>query len=394
MEPSKKRAGGRRSLGIAAATLLILAVIVACAVMLAKSEHEERIKLRYDGRTYITWTNNRAHVDSPITVPVFGGGFGGGSKDLMSDMATNEIMPDVKSEDDVAASPPVPDAPTDASSGETGPDGAIAVPDHGRKLVYFYEYAIESEQYDNFVHAMESALANMGGYVESSSTDSRDFEPVGKDDIVRSVRKGQYVLRVPADEAGALQELLNGDLSVVIREDVSMEDRTKAYADARAQLESYQIEYDTLQDLLSQAVSVSDLIEIQDRLSWLNYQIEYARKSMELIDEDVAYSRVDLTIYEVEYYTASVSRYVFDVGSDMADAAREFVRGLPVFLFTIVYFVMAGFVAIGLCSVLFHVLFAIRNRKARDQVVRLVDYRKPDPVKKTDSGGEKDPHDI
>lgn len=173
-----------------------------------------------------------------------------------------------------------------------------------------------------------------------------------------------------------------------------MEDRTKAYADARAQLESYQIEYDTLQDLLSQAVSVSDLIEIQDRLSWLNYQIEYTRKSMELIDEDVAYSRADLTIYEVEYYTASVSRYVFDVGSDMADAAREFVRGLPVFLFAIVYFVMAGFVAVGLCGVLFHVLFAVRNRKARDQVVRLVDDRKPDPVRKTDSGGAKDPHDI
>lgn len=392
MEPSKKRAGRRRSLGIATAALLILAVIVTCAVMLAKSEHEERIKLRYDGRTYVTQAKERAHVDSPITTPVFSGGFGGGSKNLMSDMATNEIMPDVKSEDGVAV--PAPDAPTDTSSEGAGPDTAIATPDHGKKLVYLYEYAVESEQYDDLVHAMESALESMGGYVESSSTDSRDFEPVGKDDVVRSVRKGQYVLRVPTDQTDALQELLDSDLSVVIREDVSMEDRTKAYADARAQLESYQIEYDTLQSLLSQAVSVSDLIEIQDRLSWLNYQIEYARKSMELIDEDVAYSRVDLTVYEVEYYTASVSRYVFDIGNDMADAAREFVRSLPVFLFTIVYFVMAGFVAIGLCGVLFHVLFAIRNKKARDQVVRLVDDRKPDPAEKTGSGGTKDPCDV
>lgn len=378
--------GGKKppssKIAIAAAAILAIAVLLLCIVLPATYGSEEQVKLRYDGRTYLEKGNGGTSGQSP-----YNEGSGGG---LFSQLSKGEesTLPELDGSDAVSNDA----GGLESAGGSVGApadvpgDGGILIPRHGKKLVYSYEYEVESERYDDLVAAMERTLSDMGGYVESSSVDRKDFEPIDDGDRVRSVRKGVYVLKVPAEKAAELRDLLGGDLSAIVREDVSMEDRTEAYADAQAQMESYQAEYDTLQRLLLQATSVSDLIEIQDRLSYLNYQIQYAKKDMEIIDTDVALSRVDLVVYEVQYYTATVPRYVFDFGERMAEASRVFLYGLPDFIFTLVYVAMAGLVVMGLCAILFRIQVGIRNRKAKDQVVRIVDDRQPAPTGVTGNG--------
>lgn len=375
----KENPGGRRQVNLKTIAIAVGAVIligvIACAVMMSKSSDEKEVRARYDGQTYAGRTtssyssvyNSGSMFDSLAGSGVskaesVTNGFAGGldysagesyESDGFYDNSTSAVVPD-------------------AAPGYDYDNGIQdAVGQHGKKIVYYYDFTCETTEYDGFLSDLERQVSSVGGYVENRSTDAREFDKIGGGGII-TVRRAVYNLRLPAEEAAKFDQFLLSGQSEITGSNVRMTDRTAAYADADLQAESYKAEYARLEQLIPSATSVSELIEIQDRLSNLNYQIQWAEKQKALIDEDVTMSSVSLTIYEVEYYTATIQRYRFSFGERLAEAFQEFIYSLPMFLFVMVYFTIGGFVAIGLCSVLFRVLFNIRNKKSRDQIVRLV----------------------
>ena len=371
---------------VIAAVAAIAILVAACAVLSARSATEQRIKLRYDGQTYLGQDTGAKHYPSygGSIVDSFGTSGIGGEKAYDS-MDTAGMGYDAPAMAEGSSMPSGIASSAQAPSGDAGaPSGQS--PAHGKKLAYSYDYSIESQEFDRFVEALEDALASSGGFVERSTVDRKEYDSVDET-ARRTVRKATYALRVPADSVDGLRAMLDGELSELVYENVRMSDRTQAYVDAEAQLESYRTEYAALESLLPQAGSVSELIEIQDRLSWLNYQIESARKSMEIIDEDVAYSYVYLDAYEVIYYTATVYKYVFDFGEHLADTFEDFVYRLPDFVVILIYVFVTGLVIVGLAAMLASVVLAMRDRKRQEQVIRVVQSGTPSP----DRDGGRDP---
>lgn len=349
----------RAAMAVAAAALALLVIL--CAVLGSTRGRERSVKVTYDGASYTGMTSQGGHGYN------YNGNKAAGTGGISFDgYAASESFasPDMDMSVSMAA-------PADAPA---GPDirGDAPEPDNGsRKIVYTYDYDAETTDFDGFLSMINDFLSDCGGYAEGSSVASRDFDRFDKSST-DTVRRGTYYFKIPAEKCGEFRELLAAGESKITYENKRMSDKTKAYSDLGLQKQSYLAEYAALERLLDQADQVSDLIDIQDRLSYLNYQIQYFDKQMSLIDEDVAYSDVTVDLYEVVYYTATIQEYKYRFGERMADAFEDFVYAIPQFLFAMAFLAAGGFVVIGLSAVMFRVLFNIRNKKSRDQVIRLV----------------------
>ena len=376
-----KRRLSLKAIAIAVAAAILLGVIL-CVVMMSKSSDVREVRARYDGQTY------EGRVSSSYS-PVYSNGSMFDSLAGNSTSKAESVTSGFSGGMDYSGSDSYDfDASFSESAQAPEHDYDIGIQDavgqHGKKIAYYYDFTCETMYYDAFLSDLETHVTSCGGYVENRSTDAREFDKIGGGGIIM-VRRAIYNLRVPADEAAKFDLFLSSEQSEITSSNVRMTDKTAAYADADLQAESYRAEYARLEQLIPSASSVSELIEIQDRLSSLNYQIQWAEKQKALIDEDVSMSSVSLTVYEVEYYTATVQRYRFSFGERFAEAFEEFIYALPMFLFIMVYFAIGGFVVIGLCSILFRVLFNIRNKKSKDQIVRLI--HSDGPEKSAGDGG-------
>lgn len=357
-----------RLIAAAAAAVLLLAVLA--LFLSGKTSSEKQVKARYDGQTYPTAGTAGHYGDYDYN-------YGNGISDMLG-------YPGTKNEGATAMAPDI--AYSDAAMAEGAmdydyaePSGAseASVPAHGKKLAYTYDYTVESTDFDGFLSDLQDTLDRMGGYMEYSRVDRREHDRLDGSGIL-SLRRGDYTIRVPSDRVNEVIALFSSGSAQTTYENVRMTDKTAAYADAKTQLESYKREYQRLEALLDEAESVSDTIAIQDRLSSLNYSIEWAKKQMSLIDEDVDYATLDLELYEVVYYTASIEAYKYEFGEALSRAFRNFVYTVPDFLFNMVYASIAILAATGIASGVISMAVRRFRKKRGEQVIRIVDGRDAD----------------
>lgn len=353
--------------GAGIGVLLLLSTI--CAMTMQKSVLEREVKVRYDGQTYIGQNASGYYDGYNSYYDSYGWGITNSVKgDSVNTIAGSASMDSMAPEMAPSYSESANDGYADYDIEDIYDSEGIAA---GKKLVYTYDYNVETTQFDSFIRELTSGMEQIGAYPERMSTDRREYDTL--DGLSsNSVRRATYTLRVPADRMQEFKALLGSDDCEITYENARMSDRTQAYADAELQVQSYKAEYARLEALIEQAESVTELIAIQDRLQSLNYSIQWQEKQKDWIDEDVAMSEVSLTVYEVLYYTSSVEKYRYRIGERIADAFADFVLHMPEFLFGLVYLFLGGLVVILLGRILAAVVLNLRNKKARDQVVRLV----------------------
>ncbi|MCM1234116.1 MAG: DUF4349 domain-containing protein [Ruminococcus flavefaciens] len=249
--------------------------------------------------------------------------------------------------------------------------GITYVPEHGEKISYTYNYTAETTEYDKIYNIMLDTLNDIGGYIVSNNVYSTDYDHV-TDDITYSVRRGDYYMKVPADKVNVLRDLLTSDDSNLYTENVYMQDRTSDYMDSKKHLESLQLEYDKLEELLQMATTVSEIIEVQDRLTDLNYEIQSYQNTMDAIDEDVLMSDVNLTLYEVIYYTATTREFVYNFGQRMADAFEEFLYTIPTYIFAMLFIITTVVLVCVIVFFVFKRIIKAMERKPRQHVITVV----------------------
>lgn len=348
----------------AVAAALVLVLAIAMLVLSGKTSFEKQVKARYDGQTYpkAATASRDDHYDYNYDSGMFDG-FAGGAKNELTTAAAPDF--DMSYADEAM--------PSESFDYDTGGEAA-PVPAHGKKLVYTYDYTVESTDFDGFLSDLNDTLDRLGGYMEYSRLDRREHDRLDGNGIL-SLRRGDYTIRVPVGSVKDVIKLFSSGSAQTTYENVRMLDKTAAYADAETQLASYQREYRKLEALLDEAESVSDTIAIQDRLSSLNYSIEWAKKQMSLIDEDVDYATLELELYEVVYYTASISAYRYEFGEELARAFRNFIYTVPEFLFVMIYLSIGILVAAGTGSAVVGLAVRRFRKKRGEQVIKIIDGR-------------------
>lgn len=164
-----------------------------------------------------------------------------------------------------------------------------------RKWVITMNLTAETGDLDAALDAVLAKVSQMEGYVESQSV-SGGSAGSGRH------RFANLTLRIPAAVVDGFVEEVAG-LTNLVSSSRNVQDITLTYSDTAGRVTALETEQARLLELMEQAENMSDLLEIEARLTEVRYQLENYASTLRLYDNQVDYATVSLYISEVEKYT-------------------------------------------------------------------------------------------
>ena len=154
----------------------------------------------------------------------------------------------------------------------------------------------ETEDLDALTAALNQQIAALGGYVEDQHVYN------GSTYSSRRYRSASLTIRVPAEDADSFTEQVSG-LANVVSKEKNLEDVTLRYVATESRLTALETEEARLLELLAQADNMTDLLEIEERLTDVRYELENTASQKRLYDNQIDYATIYLSIEEVQEYT-------------------------------------------------------------------------------------------
>ncbi len=176
---------------------------------------------------------------------------------------------------------------TDGSTALSAGDAALT---ENRKLIKTVYLDAESTAYDTLIEGLVEKVAQLGGYVES------------RESYNSSRNHCNMTIRIPAENLSSfvthVQENANLTHSSETTEDVTLQ-----YTDTEARILALETEQARLLELLAQAQNLSEILEIEARLSDVTYELEYYASQMRVLENQIDYATIHLSLYEVKVLT-------------------------------------------------------------------------------------------
>lgn len=250
---------------------------------------------------------------------------------------------------DIEASEDFPAAGGEGTSpGETH-NRAKTEPEN-RKIIYTAGLTLESTEYDRTAAALQQALDAAGGYVESS--DSRNYGT--------SSRVICYTLRVPAENYREFLTAAEGAGNLTDKTEDS-QDITAAYVDVAARIESLQAQRTRLLELEAQAGNLTDLLEIEDKLTDVQYRLESYQQQMTVYNDQVDYCTVNVSLYEVNTYTPVEPT----LGERLSGALTGGLEAFAAAMLSLVLWLLAALPWLAILALALVIVWAVRRRRRK-----------------------------
>ncbi len=192
----------------------------------------------------------------------------------------------------------------------------VSIGDPNRKLIYSVKYEIETLKFDDSISQLRQLSENLGGYIESSSLSSEQTY-IGYDPI----KKADFVLRIPSDKLNDFF-LLVGSIGNILAESLESQDVTLLHADREARINSLVASERRLLELLSNATILEHVLDIEQKLAEIRYEIETNISQQNKLDSLIAYSKVTLNVREVFDLTKTKTTPL-TFGEKMADTFNK-----------------------------------------------------------------------
>ena len=231
----------------------------------------------------------------------------------------------------------------------------------GNKIIYSANMQLESKNYDESVNSLNNILNKFEIIIDNKN--ERDYDDYWYTTSYRtSGIKGRVLdlsIRVPVTNFDKLlSELANIDSIHVTSSSVNSSDMTKTYNDNASKIETLKIQETRLNELLSQANNVSEILEIEDRLAMVRYELKRLNNQNDSIDYDVKYSPIYISLREVNKY--SVEKYGF--GERLKDTFGESWTNFVEFLQdSVIWLIMILPFAIALIVLWFVINFVLKK---------------------------------
>lgn len=232
-----------------------------------------------------------------------------------------------------------------AGAGETG---SAALPE-SRKWIVTVDMSAETEDLDALLAGLEKTIAKMDGYVEGQNIYN------GSNYSTHRRRNANLTIRIPAADVDAFAAEVSG-IANVVSKNINREDITLKYVATESKVTALKTEETRLLELLAQAETMADLLEIEARLSDVRYELESYSSQLRLYDNQVDYATIYLFIDEVQEYTPIAEKTVWqrirDGFSDSLEGVGDgFVNAFVWILANSPYLVVWGVILI-VCVVL------------------------------------------
>lgn len=188
------------------------------------------------------------------------------------------------------------------------------------KLIRRAELNIQTEQFEQSLEALNRLTAECGGYFESASVYGG-----GRRDAYAD-RSGAYIVRVPSEQ---YSQFLSGagNLGYVTSKKESSENVGERYYDIETRLKTQRTKQERLLSLLERAETMVDIIDLENALSEVEYQIEMYSSDLKQYDALIEFATVTISLNEVGRVTQEVGETA-SLGRRMAAGFQASLRGL------------------------------------------------------------------
>lgn len=239
--------------------------------------------------------------------------------------------------------------------GLTGDTDSTVLPE-GRKWIITVNMSAETENLDALMEALNGKISGLGGYVEDQDSYN------GSMYSSRRYRSASLTVRIPAERVDEFTEEMSG-IANVVSTNLSREDITLSYVATESRVRALQTEEARLLELMEQAETMADLLEIESRLTDVRYELENRASQLRLYDNQVDYATIYLSIDEVQEYTPVEEPTVWErISGGFVSSVKGVGNGLLDLLVWVLakspYLVILGGVTVG-------VVVLIKKRKAR-----------------------------
>ena len=233
-----------------------------------------------------------------------------------------------------------------------------------QKLIRTVRMDVETDDMDPMLASLEQTVATLGGYMENKTIRN------GGASSTRRYRYADMVIRIPVENLDSFLSHVQGASNVVSFTE-SADDITLTYIATESRVAALETEQQRLLELLSQAENMSDLLQIEARLTDVRAELEEVASTLRLYDNLVDYGTVELSITEVQEFTVVEEETVWQrIGSGIANSWRNLWTFLEdLFVFAIVslpYLIPIGFGA-GLTWAVVSVVYKKTRKKQKPQ---------------------------
>ena len=185
------------------------------------------------------------------------------------------------------------------------------------KIIYTANLTLESKDYDAARAALDEALADADGYMESSNEST----------YTGSSRSLSLTLRVPQEHYASFLAAAAQAGNLVNRSEQA-EDVTSQYVDLEARLANLKAQRTRLQELQASADNLSDLLEIESSLSDMQYQLESYQSQLDWYSDQVECCTVYISLDEVQTYTPVDESFASRLQNALLDGWANFTGGV------------------------------------------------------------------
>lgn len=184
------------------------------------------------------------------------------------------------------------------------------------KIIYTANLTLESKDYDTARAALDAALNDAGGYLESSS----EYSDVG------SSRSVNLTFRVPEENYQSFLDAVAQAGNVTYKSQQA-DDVTTQYMDVETRLANLEAQRTRLQELQAQADNLSDLLQIETSLTDVQSQIESWQSQLDWYSNQVSCCTVYITLNEVETLTPTSTSFGAKLLAALRNGWTGFVSG-------------------------------------------------------------------
>lgn len=194
---------------------------------------------------------------------------------------------------------------------------APSLPQNRKWVITVYLNA-ETEDLEVLLTQLDQQIQQMQGYIENQEIYN------GSAYSARRYRSADLTIRIPAEDVDAFTQAVSGAANITSKQ-ISREDITLNYTATDSKVTALKTEESRLLELMEKAETMSDLLEIEARLSQVRYDLELYTSRLRLYDNQVDYATIHLSVSQVQEYTPAPER---TVGQRIQDGFRSSLKGV------------------------------------------------------------------
>ncbi len=241
---------------------------------------------------------------------------------------------------------------------EAGSTASAALPEN-RKWIITVHMDAETEDLDTLLAGLEERITGLKGYVEDQEIYN------GSAYSSRRHRSANLTIRIPASDVDLFTAEVAG-IANVVSNNLSREDITLHYVATESKVTALKTEESRLLELLAKAETMSDLLEIEARLSDVRYELEQYSSQLRLYDNQVDYATIHLYISEVQEYTPVAEKTVWE---RIRDGFRSSISGVGEGIVNFMVWILANSPYLAVWGlILAAAVFLVRKLKIRRRI--------------------------